>query len=142
MSFAEQRDLAEKLRLHILSFPQMPVKGGAFYLDAVFSGIGKSMSLQINPGQTLEQYLDGSRVMRQPFSIYYSSSATEMNENKSAMMGTLNSIGIWMEKEALPDLGPGIKPLKMEQEVSASIYQQDNATVGYMAQYILEYERN
>ncbi|UQZ90205.1 hypothetical protein C4J81_13740 [Deltaproteobacteria bacterium Smac51] len=140
MSIVEDMELAEKLRLHILSFPDFPVKGGQFSLDMVLGGTGQSMSLQINPGQYITKYIDGSGTVRQPFTLYYGSSATDMNKNKSAMMGILNSIGKWMERQGSLDLGDDLRPIQIEQVTSASVYEQDNVTLAYAAQYVLDYE--
>lgn len=139
MSVANLKELAERLRRHFLKCPQLPVKGGQFSLDAL-AAEGESMSLQMNPGQEIRRSVNGRRTFRQPFTLYYRSQATGGDEDKSAMIGALNDIGIWLEtQKELPDLGPGVNPARLEQAALASIVEQDNVVVAYMATFALEY---
>lgn len=139
MSITEQKELAEKLRQHFLSFPDLAVKGGAFSLDGL-AAKGESMSLQMNPGHEISRSISGRRTMSQPFTIYYRSAASGENEAKSSMMGALNAIGVWLEEqERLPELGTGIHATKLEQTALASIVEQDNVVVAYMATFNLQY---
>jgi hypothetical protein len=139
LSATEQKALAERLRRHILTCPDLPVSGGAFSLDGLDME-RESMSLQMNEGKPVKIYVDGSRLMRQPFTIYYRAATTEVNEEKSAMMGCLNSIGDWMDDAGPPDLGQGFTPGRFEQITLASIAQQESDVLVYLAAYMLEYE--
>lgn len=141
MSAAEQKNLTEKLRQYLLTCPYLPVKGGGLNLDAL-DAKGQSLSLQMEGGQAIKTYVDGSRVMRQPFSLNYRNAATKGNVEKSDMIGTLNAIGEWMLTTPLPDLGRGLRPNRIEQVILGQIIEQDNTIVGYGAQYVLEYETN
>lgn len=137
--FADDRKLAENLRLFLLRCPERPVNGKDFNLDAL--GAGKSMSLQLNPAQTLTTYIDGSRVVRQPFTLYLGATAKEMNESKSALIGGLNAFGYWLDGlEEAPEVAAGYKVIAITQTTGASIYQEDNARVVYSAQFLMDYE--
>lgn len=139
MNVNEQPALAEKLRRHFLSFPELPVSGGAFSLDGL-NPEGESMALQMNPGQTVQTYLDGCRVIRQPFTINHRRSAAFGNSDRSAMIGGLNALGGWLRGAPEPDLGPGARPRLLEQSTLASIIEQTATHLTYSAGYVLEYE--
>jgi len=140
MSTFEQSKLAEKLRLYFLNFPGLPVKEGAFLLD-VLGEKKPSMSLQMNPGQQVRRSINGRKTMRQPFTIFYRSSKTGINEEVSSMLGILNSIGEWLEaQKVLPYFGTSIKATKLEQVDLASIVEQENTIIAYMATFALEYD--
>lgn len=139
MSIIDLKNLAENLRRHLLTYPQLPVKGGQFSLDAL-AAEGASMSLQMNPGQEIRRSVNGRRTFKQPFTLYYRSQATGGDEDKSIMMGALNDIGVWLESQKkLPFLGEGVHPAKIEQAALASIVEQDNVVLAYMATFALEY---
>lgn len=139
MSAAGQKQLAETLRRYLLTCPDLPVAGGLFSLDGLDPD-EESMSLQMNPGQLIKKFLDGGGVVRQPFTIYYRAAATSQNQTKSDMIGALNAVGDWMTEAGPPDLGPGIRAVALEQATMANIADQENAKLGYMATYILDYE--
>ena len=139
MVTSERKLLAERLRVWLLEFADLPVKGGAFSLDGL-NPEGRSMSLQMNAGQEVKAYLDGSRLMLQPFTIFYRAGSTENNPDKSAMIGVLNALGDWMEEADPPYLGPEFKVSKVSQVQLANISDQADRSIAYMATYALEYE--
>lgn len=132
--------MAEALRAFLADSPALPVKAGALSID-LLNAEGASMALQLNPGRAVKTYLDGSRVMRQPFTLIYRSGATEDNAARARMIESLNKIGRWMEDSAgLPDLGGKFKATLLEQVNLANIFTQDEKELGYAATYVLEYE--
>ncbi len=96
--------LAETLRAFLAESAPLPVPGGSFNLDMLLPR-GKSMSLQMNPGTALHTFIDGTRVMAQPFTLRYRDEKQDDNDIKSEMMRSLNAIGDWMHENRQPFLG-------------------------------------
>lgn len=139
MNATEQMELAEKLRRHFLTCPELPVTGGGFSLDGL-AAAGESMALQMNPGQTVQTYLDGGQVVRQPFTINHRRSSAFGDADRSAMIGGLNALGGWLRQTPLPSLGAGVLVRRLEQTTLAAIIEQEAGHLTYSAGYILEYE--
>ena len=140
MRAGEQLLMAEALRGFLAGSPVLPVKGWALGIDSLDAD-GPSMAMQLNSGRAVKTYLDGSRVMRQPFTLIYRAGTTEDNASRARMIESLNSIGQWMEVSAgLPDLGNRFKATLIEQVDLANIFTQDEKELGYAATYVLEYE--
>lgn len=145
MSVQDEVLLAETLRMYFVEHCTfLPVKGGAFSLDTLLPN-AESMSLQMNGGQTLHQWLDGSRVMLQPFTLFYRGNVADDNETKSSMLGTLNAIGAWMDSvmaKAPPFLGDWLTVNRFEQVQTANIAErgEGNTFIVYQAGYVLGYE--
>lgn len=138
MSVEQQKLLAEALRSYFVEFAPLPVKGGAFALDALLPD-KPSMSLQMGPGRALRTYIDGTAKMQQPFVIYYRAKVTDDNEVKSAMIGALNGLGDWMRDNGLPFLGAWLTVSSFEQVQLANIANQENKFITYQAGYALDY---
>jgi hypothetical protein len=139
MSVAEQGQLAKALRAHLLTCPCFPVAGKDFGIDA-FSLEGETMTLHMEAGKPVRTYIDGTRVIRQPFGLFYLSTPTESVREQSRMLGVLNKIGEWMASAGPPDIRPKFKPMAFEQVSMASLFVQDDKQLGYTATYVLEYE--
>lgn len=142
MSIENQKSLAELLRTYLvehLPTELLPVMGGVFALDGLLDN-QKSMSLQITGGQTIKRYLDGSRIEEMNFTIYYRDANVNDNELKSAMLGTLNGIGSWLDKTALPYLGDSFQITKLEQIQAANVIEQTPQQITYQAGFVLGYE--
>lgn len=141
MSITDQQQLAESLRAFLLEFTDLPVAGGQFNLDGLLAETGKSMSLQITGGTPTKEYIDGTRVMLMPFTLFYRAPENKNNDYKSAMMGVLNGIGEWLDSlSEMPYFGESFKVLGLTQVQQANISEQTAKTVTYQAGYTLEYE--
>jgi hypothetical protein len=136
----DQLELAEQLRNYLLTYPDLPVKKGELLLDGL-NEEGDSICLQLNPGAVIKTYLDGGRIMRQPFTLFYRSTTTDNNLNKAQMIQFLNDVGSWMDKNNPPNLSPSYKTIKIEQATLATIYIRDQVEIGYQASYLLDYEK-
>jgi hypothetical protein len=139
MSVTDQAQLAEALRAHLLSCPGFPVPGRDFGIDA-FSLEGDTMTLHMEAGRTIRTYVDGTRIIRQPFGLFFLSTPTESTGERSRMLGVLNKIGEWMASAGPPDIRPKFKATAFEQVSMASLFVQDDKQLGYTATYVLEYE--
>jgi hypothetical protein len=139
MSAIDQLKLAEAIRKHLLTCPFFPVKGGLFGIDTL-SIDGESMALTMDVGKIIKTFIDGTRVISQPFTLIYRSTLTENDMEKSSMIGVLNQIGEWMQGDGLPDFMPKFKVRNLEQVSMASNYIEDEKFIGYGATYVLEYE--
>jgi hypothetical protein len=135
----EQLQIAEGLRKFLLTKPGFPVRGGEFLLDGL-NDEGDSISIQLTPGRVIKTYLNGGRIMRQPFNLYYRSTNTDNNLNKSKMIQHLNDIGSWLDQVDSPQIADNIKTIKLEQTTLAALYIQDKIEIGYLATYLFDYE--
>jgi hypothetical protein len=133
------RAFAETLRRYVQGNPEMP-PGMTVTLDGAPSD-GPSLDLQLNQGAVERAYIDGTRVMAQPFTLIYRDAFTESPGDKSDMIGVLNGMGAEMERAGPPVLGPGMRALSLEQSGSANIAEQDARAVGYAAAFVLKYEQ-
>lgn len=138
MGAREQELLAEALRSYIVERAPLPVRGGAFSLDALLPD-QDSMSLQMGLGRPLRRYIDGTAKMEQPFSIFYRAGVTGGNDCKSAMMGVLNGIGGWMRENGPPYLGDWLDVSVFEQAQLAAVADREDRFITYMAGYRLGY---
>jgi len=142
MSLEEQKNLAESLRLFFvenLPAELLPVNAGFFSLDGLLENQA-AMSLQITGGRTVRRYLDGTRVEEMYFSLFYRDSNANDNEAKSAMLGTLNGIGTWLDQNDPPFLGDGFIITKLEQIQAANVIEQTPQQITYQAGFVLGYE--
>lgn len=142
MGFTQQQLLAERLVYFISTCPDLPIKGGSISLDKL-KAEGRSMSVTFLPGQVIHAYTNGRKTIRQPFSVSYRAATTDDDEVRSAMIGTINSIGLWLDSidRRTLDLGQGINVTKLEQAVWASIMEQSEGNLGYMGDFVLEYNQ-
>ena len=140
MSVGDQIALAEMLRRFLLEFASLPVKPGQFNLDGLMAA-GKSMSLQITGGQVLKTYIDGTKRIRLPFTLFYRSTDNVSNDYKSSMIGSLNAIGDWLDSLTEPPFfGDSFKVIRLEQVQTANIIEQLDNIVTYQAGFALDYE--
>ena len=142
MSIEEQKLLAETLRTYFVEHlpPSLrPVQGGMFSLDAL-QDEQKSMSMQITGGRTIRRYINGARVEEMHFTIFYRDTNVNDNEAKSAMLGTLNGIGTWMDNADKPYLGEGFIIQELEQLQMANVIEQTPTQITYQAGFVLRYE--
>jgi hypothetical protein len=138
----DQKELAGRLRSYFvehLPSELLPVPRGDFSLDGLLD-IGASMSLQITGGRTLRRYIDDTRIDELHFTIFYRDSIGQDNEAKSAMLGTLNGIGAWLELQKLPYLGDGFSVRRLEQIQAANVIAQTAQQITYQAGFVLGYE--
>jgi hypothetical protein len=135
---AQLLELPEALLAYIKSYPGLPVKPGQVALDGL-APTGPAVSIQINPGQIAQKYVDGTEIWKQPFTIYYRSSSTTKNEDKAAMIGFLNEVGKWMKNNKPSILGGQILSA-IAQVGTANINNQDNSLISYSATYMFEYQ--
>lgn len=150
MSYQAEKELAATLATYFTtSLPTelLPVAPEDFRVDQLAAD-RPSMSLNITGGDTLRRYIDGSRLRELEFSIVYRAFNLDGNAAKSAMLGTLNGIGVWLDSTPLPDLGAGIKARRLEQTSTAGRLEQDPnetpapaANSTYSAGFVLEYVR-
>ena len=133
------KSLPEVLRELVVRYPKLPVKSGDVALDALDPKGGASICVQINQGQVVKSFIDGSRLWRQPFTVVYRAKSTRSDADKVAMIGFLNGLGDWLSSLGPADLPPatvgGIDQLEL-----ASVFELDNVAVGYSATYGIEYE--
>lgn len=139
MSAQDELTLATALRDYFIEHASLPVKGGAFNLDTLLPE-GSSMSLQVTGGQPERTYINGAKKIRQPFTILYRTPITGDNAVKSSVIGTLNSIGAWMDDSEMPYLGDWLTVSTFEQIQTATIVSQDNKFITYQAGYVLGYK--
>lgn len=140
MSVEQQKLLAEALRSYFVEFAPLPVKGGAFALDALLPD-KPSMSLQITGGPKPKTYIDGSQSSKREkfFTIFYRAKVTDDNDAKSAMMGALDGLGQWMNETPLPYLGDWLTVTRFEQIQLSNIANQENKFITYQAGFALGY---
>lgn len=141
MGIAELQKFAEKLRQFVADNSAIKGRGYKVTLDGA-PAEGKSIDLQINQGQCKDTYLDGTRIMWQPFILFCRDTATGSNEEKSEMIGLLNAAGCEMESGKLPEFGPGIDPFDLEMLGTANIAERDDQIIGYQAVFMLKYEQS
>jgi hypothetical protein len=139
MSVIDQNQLAEAIRLHFLSCPFFPVKPKDFGIDT-FSEEGETITLHMEVGKVIKTYVDGTRIVYQPVSLFYRTSNTSRNEERSSMLGALNKIGDWLLEGPPLNLKPKFLVRSFAQASMASLYSQENTVLGYQATYSLEYE--
>jgi hypothetical protein len=130
--------VAEALKNYVAGYPSLPVKPGMVSLDGL-QPTGICLSVQINPGQIVKTFLDGTRVWRQPFTLFYRSPSTASDGDKSKMIGFLNDIGEWMKKNKPSDLC-GQQVSEIAQVGLANVINHDKADICYSATYMFEYE--
>jgi hypothetical protein len=144
MSFQEHKDFAEALRSYFvehLPADLLPVKGGSFSLDGLSdNNSAPSMSLQITGSQTLRTYIDGTRIEDLHFTLLYRAPIDRNNAAKSAMLGTLNGIGTWLDGQEPPYLGEDFRISKLEQRQAANVVTQTANSITYQAGFVLGYE--
>lgn len=133
--------IAEALRAYIVEYPGIPdkIKKGDVRLD-LLAPKGPSLCVQMNQGRLVKSYLDGTQIWEQPFTVIYRSPSTKSNEDKAGMIGFLNNLGSWMREKGPPELGGGARASAIGQLGLASITEQTDAEISYMASYGFEYE--
>jgi hypothetical protein len=132
-------EMAVVLRNHVAGCDFLPVQAGKVSLD-LLAPSGASICVQLNPGKMLKRYLDGTQIWRQPFTVFYRSKSTKKDGDKAAMIGFLNDLGDWMRAGGPPDFGSGVKVGEISQYGLASVYEQTDAEIAYMATYGFDYE--
>jgi hypothetical protein len=132
-------EFAERLRAWIAGNACLPL-GLSVTLDGALSQ-DACLDLQINQGRTVKTYLDGTKIVTQPFTLIYRARATEDFAEKSYMIGILNEMGAEMERTGPPDFGPEMGGISIEMEGSANIAEQDHEIIGYAAVFVLRYEQ-
>lgn len=141
MTVTEQSQLAEAIRTYFMGSGILPVDETNFGIDT-FSDEGDSVVLHMEPGRVIKTYVDGTRIVLQPVSIFYRSAYTTTNGERSEMLGTLNKLGDWLLETEPLNLRPKFLVRSFKQGAMASLYIQDNQVLGYTANYVLEYETN
>jgi hypothetical protein len=140
MSVTDQTQLAEALRSHFLSCPFFPVPSKDFGIDT-FSPEGETITLHMDVGRVIKTYVDGTKIVDQPVTLFFRSVYTTGNNERSQMLGVLNKLGEWLESTPL-DLKPKFKVRSFKQAAMSSLYVQETQILGYMATYTLQYETN
>lgn len=142
MSIQNELQLAETLRVFLIENAPLPVPGRALNLDTLLPA-GRSMNLQVTGGEVVRVYIDGSKIMRTAFTLFYRAGVTDDNSLKSDMQGSLNAIGAWMEKimrdGSRPYLGDWLEVTGLQQVQRANIAAQDEKSITYQAGYVLGY---
>jgi hypothetical protein len=126
---------------YVRSFPGLPVGPGDVALDNMTPD-GPAVSIQINPGQRIKTYVDGTEIWKQPFTVHYRAEATQSDEEKAAMISFLNDLGTWMRRR-LPEI-EGFQVVGsggVSQVGTANINEQDQSVVRYAATYQFTYEK-
>jgi hypothetical protein len=134
-------NIPQALLDYVKSYPSLPIKPGQVALDNM-APTGPAISVQINPGQRVKAFIDGTEIWKQPFTVYYRAMATQSNEEKAGMLSFLNDLGDWMKKkppeiEGLEIIGA----VKASQVGLANISDQDQSIIRYSATYQFSYEK-
>lgn len=133
------QQLAATLLAYLREHAPLPVKAGRLNLDTL-DAQNESMSLQVSGGQALRTWLDGTKIMEQPFVLFYRAPLTDNNDKKSTMLDALDGIGAWMDEIPLPYLGDWLDVTKFEQVQLANINNQEGKQITYQAGFVLGYE--
>jgi hypothetical protein len=137
---AQYDGVAEALRALVAQFPNLPVKPAQVGLDFL-EPKGESMCVQINPGQQVRSYVDGTEIWRQPFTVTYRGAGSKKNPEKSKMIAVLNSLGKWLGTVDPGAVAPGeVRGMRIGQDGLANISEQDSNVLAYSATFRFDYE--
>ena len=131
--------VARAVKEHLNKWPDKPV--GEIKTEDLEKDLMMSMAIQPLAGNASEKkYIDGTRVVVWPFSVYVRIIGSDENEMFDAI-ACLCGLDDWLQSNDLPDLGENREVQKLEMVTHPSIAASyDDGTRDYQAIFNLTYK--
>ena len=120
VSAAEEDQVSRKLLVWLNTYPELPVDLIRFeFLPADTSAMAMST---IQAAYIVRKYITGGYAAEYQFKIIYRVKPGNSNDKRLKADELLNTLGDWVESETPPDIGDGLRVIRIEPTTRSSLF--------------------